>query len=105
MIMMPLCVQTVKGMVIDMNNLQKLGYEICGISKTTVEFIKVVDKGYEEHYIKIDFENKTIQFSARYNNSTFTYVDGGVSLEVLEASIDVLNDRKVVIDYALQDNR
>lgn len=85
--------------------LEKLGYEIYDISKTTVEFVKVVDKGYEEHYIKIDFENNKIQFSARYNNSTFTYVDGGVSLEVLEASINLLNNRKVVIDYALQDNR
>ena len=85
--------------------LEKLGYEIYDISKTAVEFVRVVDKGYEEHYIRIDFENKTIQFSARYNNSTFTYVDGGVSLEVLEASIDVLNNRKVVIDYALQDHR
>ena len=54
---------------------------------------------------RIDFENNKIQFSARYNNSTFTYVDGGVSLEVLEASIDVLNARKVVMDYALQDHR
>lgn len=88
-----------------MKELQKLGYEIYDISKTTVEFVRVVDKGYEEHYIKIDFENNKIQFSARYNNSTFTYVDGGVSLEVLEASINLLNNRKVVIDYALQDNR
>ena len=82
-----------------MSNLEKLGYEIYDISKTTVEFVRVVDKGYEEHYIKIDFENKTIQFSARYNNETITYVDGGVSLEVLEASIDILNARKVVIQY------
>jgi len=82
-----------------MSNLEKLGYEIYDISKTTVEFVRVVDKGYEDHYIKIDFENKTIQFSARYNNETITYVDGGVSLEVLEASIDILNARKVVIQY------
>lgn len=82
-----------------MSNLEKLGYEIYDISKTTVEFVRVVDKGYEEHYIKIDFKNNTIQFRARYNNETITYVDGGVSLEVLEASIDILNARKVVIQY------
>ena len=82
-----------------MSNLEKLGYEIYDISKTTVEFVKVVDKGYENHYIEIDFKNKNIQFSARYNNGYRTYVDGGVSLEVLEASIDILNARKVVIDY------
>ena len=82
-----------------MSNLEKLGYEIYDISKTTVGFVRVVDKGYEEHYIKIDFENNTIQFRARYNNETITYVDGGVSLEVLEASIDILNARKVVIQY------
>ncbi len=82
-----------------MSNLEKLGYEIYDISKTTVEFVKVVDKGYEEHYIKIDFKNKTIQFSARYNDENVTYVDGGISLEVLEASIDILNARKVVIGY------
>ena len=82
-----------------MNKLQNLEYEICDISKTTVEFVRVVDKGYENHYITIDFKNKTIQFSARYNNKNITYVDGGISLEVLEASIDVLNARKVVIGY------
>ena len=83
-----------------MNNLEKLGYEIYDISKTAVEFVRVVDKGYEKHYIKIDFENNTIQFCARYNNNiNKTYVDGGVSLEVLEASIDILNARKVVIQY------
>ena len=82
-----------------MNNLEKLGYEIYDISKTTVEFVKVVDKGYENHYIKIDFKNKTIQFRARYNDENITYVDGGISLEVLEASIDILNARKVVIQY------
>lgn len=75
-----------------MNKLQNLEYEICDISKTTVEFVRVVDKGYENHYITIDFKNKTIQFSARYNNKN-------ISLEVLEASIDVLNARKVVIGY------
>ena len=82
-----------------MNNLEKLGYEIYDISKTTVEFVKVVDKGYENHYIKIDFKNKNIQFRARYNDENITYVDGGISLEVLEASIDILNARRVVIDY------
>lgn len=82
-----------------MNELQKLGYEVYDISKTTVEFVRVVDKGYEEHYIEIDFKNKNIQFSARYNNETLTYVDGGISLEVLEASIYILNARKVVIGY------
>ena len=82
-----------------MSNLEKLGYEVYDINKTTVEFVRVVDKGYEEHYIRIDFKNKNIQFSARYNNETITYVDGGVSLEVLEASIDILNARKVVIGY------
>lgn len=82
-----------------MNGLQKLGFKVYGINKTTVEYIKVVDKGYENHYITIDFKNKTIQFSARYNNENITYVDGGVSLEVLEASIDILNNRKVVISY------
>jgi len=79
-------------MAIKMNKLQNLEYEICDISKTTVEFVRVVDKGYENHYITIDFKNKTIQFSARYNNKN-------ISLEVLEASIDVLNARKVVIGY------
>lgn len=46
-------------------------------------------------------QNKNIQFSSRYNNGNIMYVDGGVSLEVLEASIDILNARKVVIGYAL----
>ena len=92
-------VQIVKGMVIDMSNLEKLGYEIYDISKTTVEFVKVVDKGYEKHYIEIDFKNNNIQFCARYNDENITYVDGGISLEVLEASIDILNARKVVIQY------
>lgn len=83
-----------------MSNLEKLGYEIYDISKTTIEFVRVVDKGYEEHYIRIDFENNKIQFSARYNkNENITYVDDGTSLEVLEASIDILNARKVVIGY------
>lgn len=84
-----------------MNNLQNLGYEIYDISKTTIEFVRVVDKGYEEHYIEIDFKNKNIQFRARYNDENITYVDGGISLEVLEASIEILNDRKVVIDYGV----
>ena len=82
-----------------MSNLEKLGYEIYDISKTTVEFVRVVYKGYEEHYIGIDFKNKKIQFRAIYNDENITYVDGGISLEVLEASIDILNARKVVIDY------
>ncbi len=92
-------VQIAEETAIDMNKLQKLGYEIYHIKKTTVAFVRVVDKGYEEHYIEIDFKNKTIQFSARYNDENMTYVDGGISLEVLEASIDVLNVIKVVIGY------
>ena len=82
-----------------MKELQKLGYEIYDISKNAVEFVRVVDKGYEDHYIKINFENNKIQFNARYNNGNITYVDGGVSLEIMEASIDILNARKVVINY------
>lgn len=84
-----------------MNKLQNLEYEICDISKTAVEFVRVVDKGYEEHYIRIDFENNKIQFSARYNNENITYIDGGISLEVLEASVDILNTRKVSISYEI----
>ena len=87
-----------------MNNLEKLGFEVYDVDRNKVVYKQ--KQGYERIYVQIDFSRETINFWAVYEDSyNRVIIDVGVPLNVVEASIDILNDRKVVIDYALQDNR
>jgi hypothetical protein len=91
-------------MVIKMNELQKLGFEIYDIDTKKVVYKQ--KQGYERIYIEIDFSRDTINFWAVFEDSyNRVIMDVGVPLNVIEASISILEDRQVVIDYALQDNR
>lgn len=87
-----------------MTSLEQLGFEVYEVDSKKVVYKQ--KQGYERIYVQIDFSNDTINFWAVFEDSyTREIIDIGVPLNVIEASIDILNDRKVVIDYALQDNR
>lgn len=87
-----------------MTSLEKLGFEVYEVDSKKVVYKQT--SGYERIFVQIDFSSNTINFWAVYEDSySREIIDVGVPLNVLEASIDILNDRKVVIDYALQDNR
>ena len=87
-----------------MRSLEQLGFEVYDVDSKKVVYKQ--KQGYERIYVQIDFSNDTINFWAVYEDSYNRVItDVGVPLNVIEASIDILNDRKVVIDYALQDNR
>lgn len=87
-----------------MTSLEQLGFEVYDVDSKKVVYKQ--KQGYERIYVQIDFSNDTINFWAVYEDSyKREIIDVGVPLNVIKASIDILNDRKVVIDYALQDNR
>lgn len=81
--------------------LEQLGFKLTQSGDNIAEYTKVVDKDFENHVIEINFKNNTINFQAYYpqaeSGSKFDSLD--VPLEVLEASIDVLNARKVERSY------
>lgn len=84
--------------------LEKLGYEIYEVDTTKVVYKQT--SGYERIYVQIDFSRDTINFWSVFEDSyNRVIMDVGVPISVIEASIEILKDRKVVIDYALQDNR
>ena len=84
--------------------LEKLGYEIYEVDTTKVVYKQTF--GYERIYVQIDFSRDTINFWSVFEDSyNRVIMDVGVPLNVIEASISILEDRQVVIDYALQDNR
>lgn len=87
-------------MVIKMaTKLEDLGYKVCSVSTYSVEYCKVIDDD-ERHYIDINFEFETIKFSINYfNGSESKYYAQDVSLEIMECAINVLKEKKVVIDY------
>lgn len=81
-----------------MNGLVKLGFEVYDIDTKKVVYKQT--SGYERIYIEIDFSRDTINYWAVFEDSyTREIIDAGVPLNVLEASIDILNDRKVVVEY------
>lgn len=96
-------VQTAKGMGIKMNSLEKLGFELYDIDNNKVIYKQ--KQGYERIHVQIDFSNKAINFWAVFEDTYKREVlDIGVPLNVLEASIDILNDKKVVVDYKNKEN-
>lgn len=82
-----------------MNGLEKLGFEVYEVDSKKVVYKQ--KQGYERIYVQIDFVSNTINFWAVFEDSySRAIIDVGVPLNVLEASIDILNDKKVVLDYA-----
>jgi len=87
-----------------MTSLEQLGFEVYEVDSKKVVYKQ--KQGYERIYVQIDFSNNTINFWAVYEDSySREIIDEGVPISVIEASIEILKDRKVVIDYALQDHR
>ena len=83
-----------------MNNLEQLGFEVYEVDGGKVVYKQ--KQGYERIYVQIDFSSETINFWATFEGSfSREIIDVGVPLNVLEASIEILNDRKVVIDYGV----
>jgi len=77
-----------------MNNLEKLGFEVYEVDNEKVVYKQ--KQGYERIYVQIDFSRKTINFWAVFEDSyKREIIDVGVPLNVLEASIDILHERKV----------
>lgn len=96
-------VQIAKGMGIKMNNLEKLGFEVYEVDDKKVVYKQ--KQGYERIFVQIDFSNKAINFWAVFEDTYKREIlDTGVPLNVLESSIDILNDKKVVIDYKIKEN-
>ena len=83
--------------------LLELGYKVYDATPKSITFEKIVDKDYEHHYIELNFDRNTALFYTIYNNSNREELE--VSTEVLEATLELLKSRKVLLDYALQDNR
>lgn len=83
--------------------LAELGYKVYDATPKSITFEKIVDKDYEHHYVELNFDSNTALFYTRYNNSNREELE--VSPEVLEATLEMLKSKMVVIDYALQDNR
>ena len=87
-----------------MRSLEQLDFEVYEVDTKKVVYKQ--KQGYERIYIEIDFSRETINFWAVFEDSyNRVIIDVGVPISVIEASIEILKDRKVVIDYALQDNR
>ena len=87
-----------------MRSLEQLGFEVYDVDSKKVVYKQ--KQGYERIYVQIDFSRETINFWAVYEDSyNRVILDVGVPLNVIEASISILEDRQLVIDYALQDYR
>ena len=89
-------------MVIKMTTkLEDLGYKVSSVSTYSVEYCKVFDDDIR-HYIDINFEFETIKFSINYfNGSDSQFYADEVQIEIMECAINVLKEKKVVIDYGL----
>lgn len=82
-----------------MRVLVELGYKVYDANAKSITFEKIVDKDYEHHYIELNFDRNIAVFYTRYNNSNREELE--VSIEVLEATLELLKSKKVVLDYAL----
>lgn len=77
-----------------MGKLEELGFEITDVGANTVEYSKKTDDS--RFFVNIDFKRNEITFSELWRNSIIVWP---AQLEVIQSAIEVLNARKVVVDY------
>lgn len=82
-----------------MNALEKLGFKIYDVSETSVTYHK------KEEYSDNTYDGLRVEINFKDNSISFIEVSGGdynisqTPLDVIEASIDVLNSRKIEVTF------
>lgn len=82
--------------------LQEYGFTVWDLSDYFVTYSK--DADYEEVFIKIDFKHKTIDFYAYNEDGKIKEVDDGIHVDIIKASIEILESGKIEIDFRGETN-
>lgn len=77
-----------------MGKLEELGFEVVDVGISDIEYSKKI--GDSRLFVRIDFKRNEITFGELWINNIFVW---SAPLEVIKAAIEVLNTRKVLIDY------
>lgn len=77
--------------------LEDYGFKFWDVNDTNVTYSK--DGDYETKYIRIDFKHKTIEYYAKDEDGITKQVDDGIHVDIIKASIAVLESGKIEIDF------
>lgn len=77
--------------------LEDYGFEIWDVNDTSATYS--IDDGFDTVFIKIDFKYKSIEYYAKDENGKRKATDYGIHIDVIKASVAILESRKIEIDF------
>lgn len=82
--------------------LQEYGFKVWDITDASVTYSK--DGDYEPVCIRINFKYQTIEIYAMDEDGKFKETDDGIHVDIIKASIEILESGKIEIDFRGETN-